>query len=142
MVGLMGRPILLSNGELHVGLNDYGLVHDFYFPYVGFENHSAGAGLKHKVGVWIDGRLSWLDDGSWEIRMTTASGALIGHTSALHHELQVLLEFDDVVDSSISTFIRNIHIVNMSSSPREIRLFMHQAFAIGDSRSNTDTAQY
>jgi len=24
----------------------------------------------------------------------------------------------------------------------EIRLFMHQAFAIGDSRSNTDTVQY
>jgi GH15 family glucan-1,4-alpha-glucosidase len=30
----------------------------------------------------------------------------------------------------------------MSERKRDIRLFMHQAFAIGDSRSNTDTAQY
>jgi len=25
----MARPIVLSNGELHVGINKYGLVHDF-----------------------------------------------------------------------------------------------------------------
>lgn len=138
----MGRPVLLSNGELHVGLNDFGLVHDFYFPYVGFENHSAGSSLRHKVGVWVDGKISWLDDGTWQIRMHTATGALVGHTSAFHKDLQVLLEFDDVVDSTISTFVRNIHIVNAATNTRDIRLFMHQAFAIGDSRSNTDTAQY
>ena len=138
----MGRPVLLSNGELHVGLNEFGLVHDFYFPYVGFENHSAGANLRHKVGVWVDGKISWLDDGSWHIRMWTASGALIGHTSAYNPESKILLEFDDVVDSTVSTFIRNVHIVNCSDESRDIRLFMHQAFAIGDSRSNTDTAQY
>jgi GH15 family glucan-1,4-alpha-glucosidase len=38
--------------------------------------------------------------------------------------------------------MRNVHVVNLRSEPREIRLFMHQAFIIGDSRSNTDTAQY
>ncbi|MES2876731.1 MAG: glycoside hydrolase family 15 protein [Patescibacteria group bacterium] len=138
----MGRPILLSNGELHVGLNEFGLVHDFYFPYVGFENHSAGANLRHKIGVWVDGKTWWLDDGDWKIRMRTATGALIGHTSAFNEHCGVLLEFDDVVDHGISAFIRNVHIVNANDRPREIRLFMHQAFAIGDSRSNTDTAQY
>ena len=138
----VGRPVLLSNGELHVGLNEYGLVHDFYFPYVGFENHSAGANLRHKIGVWVDGKTWWLDDGDWKIRMRTATGALIGHTSAYNDGCKVLLEFDDVVDHGISAFIRNVHIINADSRPREIRLFMHQAFAIGDSRSNTDTAQF
>ena len=37
----MSRPIVLSNGHMHVGLNTFGLVHDFYFPYVGQENHAA-----------------------------------------------------------------------------------------------------
>lgn len=138
----MGRPILLSNGELHVGLNQFGLVHDLYFPYVGFENHSAGANLRHKVGVWVDGKISWLDDGTWRIRMHTASGALIGHTRAHNPAIGIILEFDDVIDTSVSVFIRNIHIVNATDRQRDIRLFMHQAFAIGDSRSNTDTAQY
>lgn len=138
----MARPIVLSNGELHVGLNDFGLVHDFYFPYVGLENHSAGANMRHKIGVWVDGKISWLDDGKWNIRSWTAEGALIGHTRAHNPEIGVVLEFDDVVDTEISVLLRNIHVINDRSNQRDIRLFMRQAFAIGDTRSNTDTAQY
>jgi len=138
----MARPVVLSNGELHVGINRYGLVHDFYFPYVGLENHSAGRSTRHMVGVWVDGEISWLDHGDWEFRFRYPHRALIGHTLAKNERLGVLLEFDDVVDAHISAFMRNIHVVNLRSEPREIRLFMHQAFIIGDSRSNTDTAQY
>jgi GH15 family glucan-1,4-alpha-glucosidase len=139
----MARPIVLGNGELHVGLNKYGLVHDFYYPYVGFENHSAGADLRHKIGVWIDGQISWLDDqAAWTFTFRYPHTALIGHTLAKNEQLQVILEFDDTVDADVSLFMRNIHVVNLADRPREIRLFLHQAFAIGDSRSNTDTAQY
>ncbi|MBC7943342.1 glycoside hydrolase family 15 protein [Candidatus Saccharibacteria bacterium] len=139
----MARPIVLSNGELHVGLNKFGLVHDFYFPYVGFENHSAGQNLRHRVGIWADDRISWLDgDNDWTFSFEYPHSALIGHTVAKNEQLGILLEFDDCVDASISAFLRNIHIVNLRDTPRDIRLFMHQAFVIGDSRSNTDTAQY
>lgn len=139
----VARPIVLSNGELHVGLNKYGLVHDFYYPYVGFENHAAGSDLRHKVGVWIDGEISWLDDeNKWTFDFHYPHTALIGHTMAKSESLGVLLEFDDTVDAEMSLFMRNIHVINLRDTPREIRLFMHQAFAIGDSRSNTDTAQY
>ncbi len=139
----MARPIVLSNGELHVGLNTFGLVHDFYFPYVGLENHAAGEHLRHRVGVWVDGQISWLDDpDQWTFKFRYPHQALIGHTIARNERLNILLEFDDFVDANVSAFIRNIHVINQSDQPREIRLFMHQAFVIGDSRSNTDTAQY
>ena len=138
----MARPIVLSNGELHVGINKYGLVHDFYFPYVGLENHAAGQSLRHRVGVWINGEISWLDDGTWQLTFRYPHHALIGHIIAKNEHMGVLLEFDDVVDSDLNAFMRNIHVVNLSDQPREIRLFMHQAFVIGDARSNTDTAQY
>lgn len=138
----MARPVILSNGELHVGINKFGLVHDFYFPYVGFENHAAGKSLRHRVGVWIDGQISWLDDGSWEFTFRYPTRALIGHTLAKNEHMGVLLEFDDVVDSHISAFMRNVHVINLRPQPREIRLFMHQAFVISDARDNTDTAQY
>lgn len=138
----MARPIVLSNGELHVGINKFGLVHDFYFPYVGLENHAAGQNLRHRVGVWIDGTISWLDDGNWTFSFSYPLSALIGHTIAKNEHMNVILEFDDVVDAHISAFMRNIHVVNLSDQPRDIRLFTHQAFVIGDSRSNTDTAQY
>ena len=138
----MARPIVLSNSELHVGINRFGLVHDFYFPYVGLENHSAGKDMRHRVGVWVDGVTHWIDDGSWSFRFRYPHGALIGHTLVKNDNLGILLEFDDVVDSSMSAFMRNIHVVNLRDEAREVRLFMHQAFAIGDGRSNTDTAQY
>jgi GH15 family glucan-1,4-alpha-glucosidase len=139
----MSRPIVLSNGELNVGLNNFGMVHDFYYPYVGFENHSSGSDPRHRVGVWINGELSWLDDpGSWTFTFRYPHSALIGHTIAKNERMGIILEFDDFVDAYDSAFVRNIHIVNLQNQAREIRLFMHQAFVIGDSRSNTDTAQY
>lgn len=138
----MARPIVLSNGELHVGINRFGMVHDLYFPYVGLENHAAGNSPRHKIGVWVDGALSWLDDGNWNISFQYPHRALVGHIVARNDNIGILLEFDDAVDAQISAFVRNIHVVNLRDNEREVRLFMHQAFVIGDARSNTDTAQY
>lgn len=138
----MSRPIVLSNGELHVGINNDGMVHDFYYPYVGFENHSAGADLRHNIGVWVNGTISWLFSDDWGFTFRYPYKALIGHTVAKNEKLGVIIEFDDFVDANVSAFIRNIHVINLFNERREIRLFMHQAFVIGDSRSNTDTAQY
>lgn len=139
----MARPVVLSNGELHVGLNSFGLVHDFYFPYVGFENHSAGKSMRHRVGIWVEGQLSWLDeDTSWAFEFSYPHNALVGHTIARNDRLGVTLHFDDCVDAQMSAFMRSIEVINTSGNDRDIRLFMHQAFAIGDSRSNTDTGQY
>ena len=138
----MARPIVLSNGRMHVGLNNYGLVHDFYFPYVGFENHSAGKDLRHRVGVWCDGQTSWLDDEQWQFSFGYSKEALIGLTKARNDSIGVELEFHDVVDKYESAFIRHIKVRNLFDHQRDVRLFMHQAFVIGDSRSNTDTAQY
>lgn len=138
----MARPIVLSNGELHVGINKFGLVHDFYFPYVGLENHAAGKYLRHLVGVWVDGSISWLDDGTWQFRFSYPHHSLIGHIVAKNEALGVILEFDDTVDAEFSAFMRTVHVVNLQASERDIRVFFHQAFVIGDARSNTDTAQY
>jgi len=139
----MARPVVLSNGELHVGLNDFGLVHDFYFPYVGYENHSAGKDLRHKIGVWTDGEVSWLDwDDGWTFTFSYPHSALIGHTSARNERLGISLVFDDCVDAKMSVFMRNVEVINQRDNDRDIRLFMHQAFDISDSKSNTDTGQY
>lgn len=138
----MARPIVLSNGELHVGINAYGLVHDLYYPYVGYENHTLGKGLRHRIGVWVEGVISWLDDESWQLGFSYPHDALIGHIHAYSPRLEISLEFDDTVDSDISAFMRSIHVINHAGHEREVRLFMHQAFVIGDSRGNTDTATY
>ena len=94
----MTRPLLLSNGSLHVGINLYGMVHDLYFPHVGLENHAAAQNMRHRIGVWVDGNFSWLDDGTWDFRMRYDPHSLIGHTTAHNEQLQITLEFTDCVD--------------------------------------------
>lgn len=137
----MSRPIVLSNGEMHVGINESGLVHDFYYPYVGGENHVSARSLHHRIGVWVDGVMSWLDDGSWSISHSYLPETLIGHITARNQHLEIALETTDVVDAEQAAFIRNIHIINLSDHTRDVRLFMHQVFVISNSYAS-DTAQY
>jgi GH15 family glucan-1,4-alpha-glucosidase len=137
----MTRPLLLSNGRLHVGINLFGMVHDLYFPYVGLENHAAAQQMRHRIGVWIDGNFSWLDDGNWRFTMEYDPHGMIGHTAAHNEKLNITLEFTDCVDSEWDVFLRNIHVINGAHKKREIRLFLHQALLIGNSL-NRDTVQY
>lgn len=137
----MGRPIVLSNGTMHVGINYYGEVHDFYYPYVGLENHSMANHLRHRIGVWVEGHFSWLDDGAWTVEATYYDNTLIGLTRATNKDLGVTLELQDAVDAHENVFMRNVHVINEFNREREVRLFMHQMFLIYNSL-NGDTAQY
>ncbi|MBC7746716.1 glycoside hydrolase family 15 protein [Pedobacter sp.] len=137
----MARPIVLSNGEMHVGLNTFGQVHDFYYPYVGGENHAAAHALQHRIGLWIDGGFTWIDDGSWEFQFSYLDSTLIGITRATNTTHGIMLEMTDAVDAEQAAFIRNIHIINLTDRKRDVRLFMHQVFVISNSYAS-DTAQY
>jgi len=53
------RNILLSNGCFAVTLDSNAQIRDFYFPYVGFENHAVGHPFR--FGVWVDGKFEWID---------------------------------------------------------------------------------
>jgi len=126
---------------MHVGINYFGEVHDFYYPYVGLENHSMANHLRHRVGVWVENHFSWLDDGTWTIEADYYDNTLIGQIRAANKELGVTLEFQDAVDAHEHAFLRNIHIINEFGREREVRLFMHQMFLIYNSLDG-DTAQY
>lgn len=140
----MAHGVVVSNGALHVGINAQGLVHDFYYPYIGHENHTPGKELRHRIGVWIDGTISWLDTNSdeWNYSLSYPHEALIGRCVVVNKKLGIQLEFDDAVDATHDAFLRNIHVINTDTKARQVRLFMHQAFIIGDSASHNDTAQY
>ena len=138
----MARPIVLGNGKMAIGLDSFGLVHDFYFPYVGLENHSSERSGKHKLGIFVDGSISWLDNGSWKIDQSYLYGRMIGLTTAVNDELSISLEFQDFIDYELNVFARNIHVINISDKQRQIKLFMHQAFTIGEAADGHDTAQY
>lgn len=135
----MASNLLLSSDELAIMLNEYGLVQSLTFPHVGSEQHMPG--LVHKIGVWVDGQMSWLDDGSWQHKARYQHGALAGHTVMTNDALELLIECDDIVITQSTALIRHFHIVNLSRARRTVRLFLHQAFQMGGT-VYPDTAQY
>jgi GH15 family glucan-1,4-alpha-glucosidase len=137
----MSRPVVLSNGKMFVGLDDNGLVHDFYYPYVGLDNLTNARSIPHKIGVWVNGMFSWVDDGSWHVELDFEATALIGHVKMRSEKLGVSLEFQDFLDKEYDALVRRIKVKNDFTKEREIRLFMHQVFEISR-RGRGDTALY
>jgi len=137
----VGRPVILSNNHVLVGLDDHACVHDFYFPYIGLDNLTSARNLNHKVGVWVDNQFSWLDDGSWQIDIDFEEDALVSNIVAKNEALAITLSFSDFVDTHYPVFARIIDVRNDAQDAREVRLFMHQAFQISRA-GRSDTAMY
>ncbi|HSH18309.1 MAG TPA: glycoside hydrolase family 15 protein [Candidatus Saccharimonadales bacterium] len=132
---------MLGNGSLTVGLNEHGLVHDFYYPYVGLDNLTTARSVHHKIGVWVDGTFSWIDDGTWDISVDFETDALVSAITMTHQDYGVSLTANDFVDNDLNVLCRRITVKNLSRTHRTIRLFMHQVFEISRA-GRGDTALY
>lgn len=137
----MGRPVVLSNGQMFVGLDENGSVHDFYYPYVGLENLTNARSSTHKIGVWVDGKFSWTNDGTWQAKLDFEDEALISNITLTSKKLGIVLHFQDFIDSDFNALIRRINVLNVSDKQRDVRLFMHQVFQLSN-EGRADTALY
>ena len=137
----MSRSIVLSNGELAVALDERGAVRDIYYPHVGLEDHVRGHYV-HRVGVWVEGTMSWLsDDSAWEITIQCEEEALASTIVAWHPRLQVELLFKDIVYNERPVFVRCVTVTNKAERTRDIKLYFAHQFEIYKSHGS-DTAFY
>jgi oligosaccharide amylase len=133
----MAKSLVFGNSHIFVGLDRFGQVKDFYFPHVGSENH-VGRHCVHRVGVWVDGQFSWLDDGSWKTKVAYERTTMVSVVSAKNDSLSVELSFTDAVYNESNIFIREIRVSNTSKENRTIKVFFNQQFFIsGTSIGNT-----
>jgi GH15 family glucan-1,4-alpha-glucosidase len=137
----MARSVILGNGSLTIGLNEQGLVNDFYYPYVGLDNLNTSRSMHHRIGIWIDGQFSWTDAAGWQTNVSIEADALVTSIKLENPEMQVRLELKDFVDFDMNAFCRGMRITNLSDDARTIRIFMHQVFEISR-RGRGDTALY
>lgn len=137
----MGRPVVLSNGQLFVGLDENGLVHDFYYPYVGLENLTNARNSQHKIGVWADSAFSWVGDGGWKTETDFEPEGLVSNVTMRSEALKVTVRCSDFVDPEYNAFIRRVTVSNDAGYERDIRLFMHQVFQISRA-GRADTALF
>ncbi len=136
----MARPIVLGNGNILVGMDDRAQVRDFFFPYVGSENHVGRRDI-HNIGVWVNGNFSWFSDQEWQISLSYRGQTMAAEVSAYNERLKVTLHFIDVVYNEKNIFLRSLTVTNHDHYTRSIRVFFNQQFEISQTY-NADTAYY
>ena len=87
--------LLLGNGNILVYLDRFSQITDFYFPFVGQENHlgdyakeikKGSETRKHRIGVWCDGKLSWMEK-NWKSEINYKKDSLVGNTVVTNDSL-------------------------------------------------------
>lgn len=135
----MPRPLVVGNGALLVTL-DAGLdLRDLYWPYVGLHNHLSGH--RARIGLWVDGRFSWLSSPEWTRRLRYLPHALVTEAVAENPALGVTVTLHDSVLHDRDVLLRRFLIQNHHDSARETRLFLAHDFVIAESDIG-DTAFY
>ncbi|HYC82984.1 MAG TPA: glycoside hydrolase family 15 protein [Candidatus Paceibacterota bacterium] len=136
----MPRALSLGNGTVLANLDQRGFLGDLYYPYVGHENH-IGGDFAHKVGVFADGRLSWLSDGDWRVKVTMAEDSLVGTVEAENDSLRVKLVFTDACYNEKNIFLRKVVIKNLAENERPLKIFFTHQFELAESHT-AHTAYY
>lgn len=124
----MPRELVLGNGMMLVNFDRRYHLRDFYYPYVGMENH-LGQG-KGEVGIWVNGAFSWVGTEGWEIKMRYRENTLVAETGAYHAGLGVAIHFTDAVDWQENILIRKAVVHNLADEVREFRVFFFHDFNI------------
>lgn len=135
----MPRALTLGNGQFLVCLDEFGFVRDLYYPYVGLENHVSGE--KHRIGIQVDNRFSWIDDGSWDITIGYKPETMVGYLVCKNPGLGVSVVMEDIAYNETTVFLRQVDVYNHTDHPLNVKIFFHQVFHISESKKR-NTAFY
>jgi GH15 family glucan-1,4-alpha-glucosidase len=135
----MPRDLPVANGHMLVNFDAGYNLRDIYWPHIGLRNHTEGH-VSHS-GVWVDGRFSWFDSQSWERDLRYQEDSLVTTVTLTSGELQLRIECADAVDFDRDVLIRRMKVSNLADHPREVRLFFHHDWHIGESEG-ANTVSY
>lgn len=135
----MARALVLGNGSFFVSLDEHGFVRDMHYHYVGLENHVSGN--KHRIGVMVNDRFSWIDDGTWDINIAYKNETMVGYLVCKNKDLAVSLVMEDIVYNETDVFLRQVDIYNHGESDISVKIFFHQVFLLYEGKKR-NTAFY
>ncbi|MBL8014787.1 MAG: glycoside hydrolase family 15 protein [Candidatus Doudnabacteria bacterium] len=136
----MSKSLALGNGNLLICYDEYGQIRELYYPYVGLENHLAGKFI-HKVGLFVDGAMYWLDNPIWQVAVTYKGSNMMGEVKVTSEHLHIEVVFNDVVYNEKTIYIRQVKLTNLAEHTREVKVYFNHQFEIYESHRG-DTAYY
>jgi GH15 family glucan-1,4-alpha-glucosidase len=94
----------------------------------------ASGNYVHRIGVFVDGKISWLDNPSWRITNGLDETTSIGSFFAENLELGISISSRDAVHNESNIFLRHFTVQNLKSNTRNVKLYLSQQFRIHESR--------
>jgi GH15 family glucan-1,4-alpha-glucosidase len=135
----MTRHIVLGNQSLLVNIDKWLQIRDIYFPHVGQENHLLGRA--QRIGVYADGRLSWINEDGWIRKIAYKDDTLATDNRAENKGMGVELNLEENIHCNANILLRKITVKNNRDFEREIKLFFNNPLNLyGDGIG--DTAVY
>jgi GH15 family glucan-1,4-alpha-glucosidase len=134
----MPRALVLGNGNMLATFDEFLQMRDFYFPFVGEEDHTT-YGKFHRLGFYIDGLgLSWTNDGSWKISPGYMESSLVSSSKLVNERLGLEIVSEDFVDPTKNILMRSFKIRSTAKEQRTVKCFFHHDFYIyGDKQKDT-----
>ncbi|HEX6798274.1 MAG TPA: glycoside hydrolase family 15 protein [Ktedonobacterales bacterium] len=127
----MPRDLPLANGHMLVNFDSNYDLRDIYWPHIGQFNQTEGH-VNH-TGVWADGAFSWFEGDGWQRDLRYESDSLTTDVTMRHDGMQLTLACTDVVDFNLNLFVRRMRVTNTADHPRDVRVFFHHDWHIGES---------
>lgn len=135
----MTRHIALGNGNLLVSIDKNYRIRDFFYPYVGQENHVSSK--HHLIGVWIDGKISWISKKEWDLDISYKQDTLVTDVIAINENLKIKLNINETIHPEKNILLRKINVHNLDDKKRTIKVFFAQTFQISEANVG-DTVYY
>ncbi|TXT54421.1 MAG: Glycoside hydrolase [Promethearchaeota archaeon] len=117
----MPRSIVFGNQQMLVCFDSDYTIRDIYHPHVGLENHLNGH--KCRIGIWVKGKFSWLEEEQWDKEIKYHEQSLVGNSVFNNQKLSTKLIIKDCVYPRKNIFVREITIYNISEQEKEYRFF-------------------
>ncbi len=135
----MPRDLPLGNGTILVNYDTSYVLRDIYYPYVGKENQTVGH--PNRLGVWVEGKFSWLGEPGWRLTAKYMPETLVTDVRLRNEQLGVELILNDAVEFFLWVYLRQITIKDLTGKAREVRVFFNQDFHISETEIG-DTAYF
>ncbi len=137
----MPRSLVIGNGQILAAFDEKLQMRDFYFPFVGLEDHTT-YGRVHRLGFEVEGRgFSWVSDEGWHIEPRYAPETLAGDSILRNEHLGIEATICDEVHPVHNVLLRHMKIRNLQKGTVTVKVFAHHDFYLYSDKQK-DTAFY
>lgn len=132
----MSRFGVIGNGNILALFDENGYMRDFYYPFVGSENHIVSS--THRVAFCIDSKVHFLDNIPNTVSNQNANTLKFSTRGVID---DIKFSVNNIIYNEKDILIKKVTLKNNSDHKKEIKVFFNQEFKIKENKYR-NTAYY